>query len=237
MPADNTRLTEQQFEKCRDMTKISAFVLNLNDCIQFSDDDSLPQDIRNQHFKVTKINTILVNDFYFNHDLFACYELTDSRGSIIRLSPFHFEADNHTLRLRITKQANAEDLLKLFHPLNPFEVLSSDPDESDYFLIEDSNVSKELKNWLGRTYYPDVKDQEMATITYIDYDSGNKKNLNYSLLLKKYPHQPYLLFLGDYNTFYLERNKDNMHDVLVTTFLDASVLTKLSAENRQAEKV
>lgn len=212
-------------------------MLNINDCIQFSDDDSLPQDIRNQIFKVTKMNTILVNDLYFNHDLFASYELRNSQGNVVYLSTFHFEEDNHELRLRLTKQISPEDLTKLFEPLNVEAVLNLNPGESDYFSIDENKMNNQLKNWLGRTYYPDVKDQEIATISYIDYDSSHKKNLNYSLLLKKYPYRQYALFLGDYNTFYLEVNKDNMHEVLATTFLDACVLTKLSLEESQAEKV
>lgn len=218
------------------MTKTSAFTFNLNEWVQFVDDDSLPQDIRNQRFKITDIRTILVNDFYFNHELFVSYELTDEKGNIIFVSPFTFEQDNHNFKLRVTKRISAEDLKILLSPLAVHELFSLS-EESDYFSIDDVNVHPALTNWVGRTYYPDLKDQAIATISYIPYDSGNRKNVNYSLLLKKYPAKQYSLFLGDYNTFYLEVANDNNQEVFATAFFEASVLMRCIEAECQVESV
>jgi hypothetical protein len=218
------------------MSKASAFMLHLNSTITFHEDGSLPQDIRGQTFKVTRVDMLLLNDVYFNQELFPSYELTGYLGNKIILSPFQFEEDNDELKLRVTKCILAEDLKALFHPHNFKELLNLKQDENNYFSIEENNVSAQLKHWISRTYYLDIKDLEVATSTYIEYDARNKKNLNYTLLLKKYPFHKYFLFSGDYNSFYLEVNFENEPQVKATTFLSFSDIDSITHQD-QPEKI
>ncbi|MBI2791580.1 MAG: hypothetical protein HYX61_06445 [Gammaproteobacteria bacterium] len=217
------------------MSKSSAFMLNLNDVVTFHDDGSLPQETQNQSFKVTRIDTLLLNDFYFNQELFPSYELTGESGNKIQLSPFKFEEEE--LKLRITKNITMEDLHQLCKPHHPKELFNLQQDENNYFSIDDANIQSSLKNWVGRTYYVDIKEQDVATSTYIQFDSANKKNLNYTLLLKKYPFATYSLFLGDYNTFYLEVNFEQTPQVRVTTFLSLSDIESIETKERTKEEV
>ncbi len=204
------------------MSKFSPFNLTLNSTVKFTNDESLPLDIRDQTFTVTGIESLLLNDFYFNNQLFPVYELTGKLANKIFLSPFTFEEGDDELKLRITKNLNDLEINALFKLNTVKELLNLKQEENNYFTIDDTNISDQLKHWISRTYYLDIKDQDVATCSYIQYDSGNKKNLNYSMLLKKYPFQKYSLFLGDYNSFYLEVNFDNNPQMRTTAFLSMS---------------
>ncbi|MBS0288141.1 MAG: hypothetical protein JSR17_12655 [Proteobacteria bacterium] len=204
------------------MHKAPAFLLHLNSPLSFVDDEALAEEIRGQTFTVTHIETLLLNDFYFNHELFPVYELTSAKGNKIRLSPFTFEQDDEELKLRITRDLSDEEVKALFQANTVKQMLNANQDENNYFSIAENEASKILKDWISRTYYLDIKDQEIASSTYIEYDAGNKKNINYAMLLKKYPANKYFLFLGDYNSFYLEVNFENSPKVRATTFLNLS---------------
>lgn len=218
------------------MHKAPAFLLNLNSTLSFTEDEALAEDIRGQTFTVTNIETLLLNDFYFNFELFTVYELTSQKGNKILLSPFTFEQDDEELKLRITRDLSDEEVKAIFQANTVKQMLSANQDENNYFSIIENEASKKLKDWISRTYYLDIKDQEIASSTYIHYDTGNKKNINYAMLLKKYPANKYFLFLGDYNSFYLEVNFENTPKVRATTFLNLSDIENVQKYISQKEK-
>ncbi len=216
------------------MHKTPAFLLGLNSTLTLVDDQALPDDIRGQTFTVTQINTLLINDFYFNHELFSVYELS-AAGSKILLSPFTYEQDDEELKLRVTRDLSDEEVKALFQAQTIKQMLLA-KDENNYFSIAQNEISDKLKAWVSRTYYLDIKDQAIASSTYIEYDLGNKKNINYTMLLKKYSAQKYFLFLGDYNSFYLEVNFENTPKVRATTILSLSDIENPEQYVGQKEK-
>ncbi len=219
------------------MSKSSLLNLTLNSTVKFTDDESLPIDIRDQTFTVTRVESLLLNDFYFNNQLFPVYELTGKSANTLFLSPFTFEEGDDELKLRITKSLTDLEIKALFKLNTVKELLNLKQEENNYFTTDDNNISGQLKHWISRTYYLDIKDQDVATCSYIQYDLGNKKNLNYSMLLKKYPFQKYSLFLGDYNSFYLEVNFDNNPQMRATAFLSMSDVESFEINEVHKEKI
>ncbi len=218
------------------MHKAPAFLLNLNSTLTFSNDDALASELRAQTFTVTHIETLLLNDFYFNHMLFPAFELTSKAGTKLLLSPFTFEQDDDELKLRVTRDLNDEETKALFQADTIKQMLSASTDENNYFSIADNDLSRQLKSWVSSTYYLDIKDQDIASSTYIQYDMGGKTNINYAMLLKKYPFAKYFLFLGDYNSFHLEVNFENTPKVRATTILNLSDIQSIERVAQQ-EKV
>lgn len=202
-------------------------ILHLNECVSFSTDQAVPEDLQGKTFRVTKIGSLVLNDFYFNHEVFTSYELQNEQGETIFLTPFRFEEDEHD-KIRITKALTSEEIKALFPDEDPTTIFrkSTDADDAQTIIIETSRVPNTLKNWLGHSYYIDLKDQSVSTASYIDYDPKNKKNINSQSLLAKYPSQQYTLFQGDYAIFFLEANFDLNHSLLATLFLEESNLER-----------
>lgn len=215
------------------MSKSSHLTLNLSDTIKFNQDEMLPAGICQQTFKVTDTSTLLVNDFYFNEALFCCWELTGTTGDKIYLSPFTFEEDE-TPKLRVTKLIEPVYFQSLFQEQsgnNIFASILKDSAFDRYISIHEQHVPEALKNWISRTYYLDMKEQEKGSCCYVQYDCGHKKNLNQALLLKKYPFQKYFLFSGDYNSFYLEVNAQDPTQIFATVFLNESDISEVISKD------
>lgn len=201
--------------------------LHLNERVSFSTDQAVPEDLQGKAFTVIRIGTLILNDFYFNHEVFTSYELQDEQGNTLFLTPFRFEEDEHD-KLRITKALTSQEIKALFPHDDPKVIFrkSTDADDAQTIVIEASRVPSTLKNWLGHSYYIDLKDQSISAASYIDYDPKNKKNINSQSLLAKYPSQQYTLFQGDYALFFLEANFDLDHSLLATLFLEESSLER-----------
>ncbi|MGD9593138.1 MAG: hypothetical protein AB7V32_11515 [Candidatus Berkiella sp.] len=219
------------------MHKAPVYSLNLDSALTFINDDVIPNELRGQTFRVSQVQTLLVNDFYFNHALFPTFELSADNGTKFWLSPFTFEQDDDEVKLRVTRDLTDNEVKALFQADTMMQMLSANADENNYFSIADNEVSNALKSWVSRTYYLDMKDQEIASSTYIQYDMGNKKNINYTMLLKKYSAAKYFLFLGDYNSFYLEVNFENNPKVRATTILHLSDIEHLELATHQHETI
>ena len=207
------------------MPKSSAFTLSVNNGIKFNSDAALPQDISDMLYRVSQVNTLVLNDFYFNNTVFSTFQLHNEAGNVIYLTPFKFNEDDEELKIRISKTLSKDELNILFAPNNPKEVLDAvhaKAEQNHYISINEGALSKNLENWVGRAYYADAKEREVAHSFYIDYDSKNKKNLNHDTLLAKHSFQKYYLFQGDYSVYYLEVNFKNDNPVMVTIFLNAS---------------
>ncbi len=205
----------------------APFFLSFNSKLTLTDDEALPEDIRGQTFTVTHLETLLLNDFYFNDELFPAYELRAQNGGKILLSPFTFEQDDEELKLRVTRDLSNEEVKALFSANTIMQMLDANQDENNYFSISENEIANKLKQWISKTYYLDIKDQAIASSTYIQYDMTNKKNINFDLLLKKHVHHKYFLFLGDYNSFYLEVNFENNPAVRATTILNMSDIANI----------
>lgn len=201
--------------------------LHPSERVTFAIDPAVPEDLQGKTFTVFRINTLILNDFYFNNEVFTCYELKDEQDKTLFVTPFRFEEDEHD-KLRITKALTPEETRALFPQGDPKTIFrkSTDPDEAETIVVEESTVPASLKNWLGRSYYIDLKDQGPSTASYIDYDPKNKKNINPTSLLSKHTSQQYTLFQGDYALYFLEANFDLDHSLLVTLFLEESNLER-----------
>lgn len=209
------------------MSQSFNIILHLNERVIFGTDPAVPEDLQGQAFTVIRTNTLILNDFYFNNEVFTSYELKDEQGKTLFLTPFRFEEDAHD-KLRITKALTPQEIQILFPQGDPSAIFkkSTHADEAKTIVIETSLVPASLKNWLGRSYYIDLKDQGASTASYIDYDLKNKKNINAASLLSKHASQQYTLFQGDYALYFLEANFDLNYSLMATLFLDESNLER-----------
>lgn len=209
------------------MPQSFIITFQVGDTVTFSNDMSVPEDLQNQSYRVARINTLILNDFYFNKEVFTCYELVDDNQQSLLVTPFRFEDDVDD-KLRITRRLSNDMITALF-PKGDAKTLLRKPtniQESETITFDDATLPPSLKNWLGRSYYLDLKDPDVGSATYVDYDPKNKKNINPELLLSKHAYQRYSLFQGDYALYFLEANFELPNPVLVTLFLDGNCLEK-----------
>jgi hypothetical protein len=209
------------------MPQSFIITFQINDTVTFSSDLAVPEDLQNQSYRVTRVSSLILNDFYFNTEVFTCYELVGDNQQTLLVTPFRFEDDVED-KLRITKRLSKEEITALF-PKGDVEKIFSKPtniNESQTILFDEATLPSSLKNWLGRSYYLDLKDPDVGSATYVDYDPKNKKNMNPELLLSKHPYHRYSLFQGDYALYFLEANFDQPDPLLTTLFLDANCLAK-----------
>lgn len=204
------------------MPHTPAFSLNINDSLHFISDSTIPFALTNKH-TITNIHTLVINDFYFNNQLLPCYELRDLSANKLYITPFKFNEEEE-LKLRVSKPLTQTQIANLFDAKNYVEVLNellSKADDKDYISINPT-LPPELTNWLGKAYYIDLKESNLAEAIYIEYDTKNKKNLNPQTLMTKHAFQRYSLLQGDYAVYYLEINLSRPEPVFATIFLNAS---------------
>lgn len=209
------------------MPQSFAITFHINDVVTFGNDVAVPQDLQEKSFSVSRIKTLILNDFYFNNDVFTCYELTQTDDASVRLflTPFRFEDDDQD-KLRLTKPLSDADLKILFPSvdLNSYFRKTTNIKDAQTITIPES-VPSSLHGWLGRSYYLDSKDSGPASAYYVDHDPKNKKNLNPELLLAKHAVDQYSLFQGDYGLYYLEADFEKLNQLLATLILEENCIT------------
>lgn len=209
------------------MPQSFAITFHINDIVTFNNDLSVPEDLQNQSFKVARINSLILNDFYFNNEVFTCYELVNDNHDSLLLTPFRFE-DDDVDKLRVTRCLSKAEIAALFPNGSPENIFSKTANIKDAQTIsfDEATLPDSLKNWFGRSYYLDIKETSVTSASYVEYDPKNKKNINPELLLSKHPFQRYSLFQGDYALYFLEANFELPNPLLVTLFLDENCLEK-----------
>ncbi len=205
------------------MPQSFIITFQIGDEITFTSDMAVPEDLQNRSYRVARISSLILNDFYFNTEVFTCYELVDENQQSLLLTPFRFEDDIDD-KLRITKRLSKKEIDALFPKGNAEAVFSKPTNlkDSQTILFDESTLPSSLKSWLGRSYYLDLKDPDVGSSTYVDYDPKNKKNINPELLLSKHSSSRYALFQGDYALYFLEANFELTDPLLATLFLERS---------------
>jgi len=206
------------------MTKPNLITFDINQDIQFTDDHRLPLSVKQKTLSVTKIKTLVLNDFYFNYQILTCYQLKTPDQSLLYLTPFFFN-DEEELKFRLTTTLPSEIFEALMAPDKAETLLNySKPDNDLTIHLPQDKIPAAWQQWLGRSYFQDLKEIAFSTSYYVDFDSKLKKNINYDLLIAKHTYQKYYLFQGDYTDFYLEANFQNDPTILASIILDGDVL-------------
>lgn len=206
------------------MTKPNLITFDINQELVFTDDERLPAAVKQQSLSVAQIKTLVLNDFYFNYQILTCYELSTADQSPLLLTPFFFN-DEEELKFRLTTAIPLEIFNTLVAPEKAESLLSYNKPDNDLTIhLPQDKIPAPWQKWLGRSYFQDLKEITLSTSYYVDFNSKNKKNINYDLLIAKHPYQKYYLFQGDYTDFYLEVNFQNTPTILTSIILDGDVL-------------
>ena len=197
----------------------------INERVTFNSEPTVPDDLQGKTLTVIHSSILILNDFYFNNEVFTCYHLQDEQKNDFLVTPFRFEEDEVD-KLRITRSLTQQEIDTLFPNGQSQSVFNvpTDPNEAETIVFDEKNIPASLKSWLGRSYYIDLKDHGVGSASYMDIDLKNKKNVNAESLLSKHSAERYTLFQGDYALYFIEANLQGSQALRVTLFLEENCL-------------